>query len=37
MALFTRKVKKIKGAVHKNVDVDDTCKRPLSHNTLIMI
>ena len=37
MALFTHIVKKIKGAVHKNGDVDDTCKRPLSLNTFIII
>ena len=29
MALFTHKVKKMKNAVHKNGDVNGTCKRPL--------
>ena len=30
MVLFTRNVKKIKGAAHKNSDVDGTCKKALS-------
>ena len=29
MALFTRNVKKIKGAAHKNGDIDGACKRTL--------
>ena len=31
MVLFTHNVKKIKGAVYKNGDVDGTCKQALSH------
>ena len=33
MALFTRYVKTIKGAAHKNGDIDGMCKRTLSANT----
>ena len=33
MVLFTRNVKKIKSAAHKNDDIDDTCKQGLSNNT----
>ena len=37
MVLFTRNVKKIKGAVYKNGDVDDTCKRALKNVDLFRI
>ena len=30
MVLFTHNVKKIKGAAHKNVDIDYTCKGGLN-------
>ena len=30
MMLFIRNVKKIKGAAHKNGDVDGTCKQTIS-------
>ena len=36
MALFTLDVKKIKGAAHKNVDVDGTCKRDFRSAHLIL-
>ena len=31
MVLFTYNVKNTKGAANKNVDVDGTCKRALTH------
>ena len=34
MVLFTHNVKKIKGAAHKNRDLDDICKRTLTPTTV---
>ena len=34
MVLFTHNIKKIKGAAHKNCDVDGTCKWAFSHKDL---
>ena len=36
MVLFTHNVEKIKGATHKNGDIDHTCKRTLRHLSVVI-